>query len=182
MGNILAPVMPPYSPELTDVMQQYPQQDGYLLKLFRVFANSLRFAKKGVPNLLDKGSPLPLREREIVILRTTANNDCEYEWGVHVAIFAPAAGFSQVQIAATKNGKCDDPVWNDKEKSLLASIDDLCRSGTMAEENLTSFQRLWTKEEQMEIMALCGTYHTVSFVANGARIGLEDFAARFPAA
>ena len=182
MGNILAPVMPPYSSELTAVMQQYPQQDGYLLNLFRVFANSVRFAKKAVPNLLDKGSPLPIREREIVILRTTANNDCEYEWRVHVAIFASAAGFSEAQVVATKNGNCDDPVWNDQEKSLLASIDDLCRSGVMDEENLAAFRRLWSKEEQMEIMALCGTYHTVSFVANSATVGLEDFAARFPAA
>ncbi|ASK89975.1 carboxymuconolactone decarboxylase family protein [Sphingorhabdus sp. SMR4y] len=182
MGNILAPVMPPYSPELTAVMQQYPQQDDYLLTLFRVFANSMRFAKKAVPNLLDKGSPLVIREREIVVLRTTANAQCEYEWGVHVAIFASAAGFSEAQIIATKNGKYDDPVWNEKEKCLLASVDDLCRSGSMAEDNLASFQRFWSREEQMEILALCGTYHTVSFVANCSEIGLEDFAARFPAA
>lgn len=181
MGNILTPLMPPYSPELTAVMKQYPQKGGYLLKLFRVFANSVRFAKKGVPNLLDKDSPLSLREREIVILRTTAHNDCEYEWGVHVAIFAAAAGFSDDQIVATKNAKCDDPVWNDREKALLALIDDLCRSGTIEQETLETFQLLWSKEEQLEIMALCGTYHTVSFVANGARVGLEDFAARFPA-
>jgi alkylhydroperoxidase family enzyme len=182
MSNILTPLMPPYSPELTEVMKQYPQQDGYLLKLFRVFANSVRFAKKAVPNLLDRGSPLSLREREIIILRTTANNDCEYEWGVHVAIFAAAAGFSEDQIVATKNGKSDDQVWDDKEQALLASIDDLCRSGTISEENTGLFQRLWSKEEQMEIMALCGTYHTVSFVANCAKVELEDFAARFPAA
>ena len=75
MSNILTPLMPPYTPELAMVMERYPQQDGYLLKLFRVFANSARFAKKAVPNLLDKGSPLSLREREIIILRTTANND-----------------------------------------------------------------------------------------------------------
>ena len=180
MSNILTPLMPPYTPELAMVMERYPQQDGYLLKLFRVFANSARFAKKAVPNLLDKGSPLSLREREIIILRTTANNDCEYEWGVHVAIFASAAGFTEEQIVATKNAECDDSLWDGKEKALLASIDDLCRSGTMAQENLESFQRLWSREEQLEIMALCGTYHTISFVANGARIGLEGFAARFP--
>ncbi len=181
MGNILTPLMPPYSPELAEVMKQYPQQDGYLLKLFRVFANSVRFAKKAVPNLLDKDSPLSLREREIIILRTTANNECEYEWGVHVTIFAPAAGFSEDQIAATKNARCDDPVWDDKEKALLASVDDLCRSGAVLPDNLGLFRQLWSEEEQLEIIALCGTYHTVSFVANCASMGLEDFAARFPA-
>jgi alkylhydroperoxidase family enzyme len=180
MRNILEPLMPPYSPELSAVMNQYPTQDGYLLKLFRVFANSVRFAKKGVPNLLDKGSPLSLREREIVILRTTANNDCEYEWGVHVAVFASAARFTKEQIAATKNTNSDAPIWNEKEQLLLAVIDDLCQSGTIGQDRLAGFQQNWTKEEQLEIFALCGTYHTVSFVANGARVALEDFAVRFP--
>ncbi|GAB5486772.1 MAG: carboxymuconolactone decarboxylase family protein [Parasphingorhabdus sp.] len=180
MRNILEPHMPPYSPELSAVMNKYPKQDGYLLRLFRVFANSIRFAKKGVPNLLDNQSPLSLREREIVILRTTANNDCEYEWGVHVAVFAAAAGFSKEQIAATKNATSDAPIWNEKEQILLATIDDLSQSGTIDQDRLAGFQQHWTKEEQLEIFALCGTYHTVSFVANGARVALEDFAVRFP--
>ncbi|MEO9634097.1 MAG: carboxymuconolactone decarboxylase family protein [Parasphingorhabdus sp.] len=180
MSNILTPFMPPYSPALSEVMKQYPEQDGYLLRLFRVFANSVRFAKKGVPNLLDKDSPLSLREREIVILRTTANNECEYEWGVHVAVFASAAGFTKEQIAATKNSNSDTPVWNEKEQILLAVIDDLSHSGTIRDDNLAGFQQYWKKDEQLEIFALCGTYHTVSFVANGARVALEDFAVRFP--
>ena len=41
-------------------------------------------------SLLDRG-PLSLREREIVIDRTCALTGCEYEWGVHVALFAKAA-------------------------------------------------------------------------------------------
>ena len=180
MSNALEPLMPPYSSELTAVMDQYPKQDGYLLKLFRVFANSVRFAKKGVPNLLDKDSPLSLREREIVILRTTANNECEYEWGVHVTVFASVAGFSKEQIAATKTSGSDVQIWNEKEQILLAVIDDLSHSGTINSDNLADFQHHWTKEEQLEIFALCGTYHTVSFVANGARVPLEDFAVRFP--
>jgi hypothetical protein len=52
----------------------------------------------------------------------------------------------------------------------------------MLPENLELFQQLWSREEQLEIIALCGTYHTVSFVANCATMELEDFAARFPAA
>ncbi|MEP2988114.1 MAG: carboxymuconolactone decarboxylase family protein [Parasphingorhabdus sp.] len=182
MSNVLEPLMPPYSSELAAVMDQYPKQDGYLLKLFRVFANSTRFAKKGVPNLLDKESPLSLREREVIILRTTANNDCEYEWGVHVAVFASAAGFTQEQIMATKNSNSDASIWDEKEQVLLAVIDNLSHSGTICDNNLAGFQRHWTREEQLEIFALCGTYHTVSFVANGARVKLEDFAVRFPAA
>ncbi|MDF1722500.1 MAG: hypothetical protein P1U65_17645, partial [Minwuia sp.] len=33
---------------------------------------------------------------------------------------------------------------------------------------------------QLEVMALCGTYHTISQVANVAQLPPEAFAARFP--
>ena len=63
------------------------------LVLFRTMARSPRvFAKMFAGGLLDKG-PLSLRQREIVIDRTTARLGCEYEWGVHIAFFAERVGF-----------------------------------------------------------------------------------------
>jgi hypothetical protein len=41
--------------------------------------------------LLDRGH-LTLRQREIVIDRVTINCGSEYEWGVHVAMFAEMVG------------------------------------------------------------------------------------------
>jgi hypothetical protein len=45
---------------------------------------------------------------------------------------------------------------------------------------LVQFETDWTAEQQLEILALCGTYNTVSFVANVARLENEPFAAKFP--
>jgi len=42
------------------------------------------------------------------------------------------------------------------------------------------FQEMWTLEEQLEILALCGNYHLISFVANTARVENEVTGARFP--
>ena len=180
MSNILEPVEPPFASDVEAILTNYPQQEGYILSLFRTFANSVRFLSKAVPNLLDKASPLSLREREIVILRTTANNDCEYEWGVHVSIFARSAKLSLSQIASTKTGTLDEIGWNEAEKLLIGCIDDLCNEGIVTEENLPHWQKFWTKEQQLEIFALCGTYHTISFVANSARLANEEFGATFP--
>jgi alkylhydroperoxidase family enzyme len=94
MKQTLTPIEPPYASNIEAILKNYPKQQGYLLKLFRVFANSERFLLKGVPNLLDKDSPISLREREIVILRVCANNACEYEWGVHVTIFSQHANLT----------------------------------------------------------------------------------------
>ncbi len=182
MTNRLAPIEPPFEPEIDALLARYPRQDGYLLSLFRTFANSKRFLSRGVPNLLDKDSPLALRDREIVILRVTAHYDCEYEWGVHAAIFARAAKLSPEQVAATRRLAAPAPVWSEREARLISAVDGFCHRGVLSDDELDAFTEDWSKSQQLEILALCGTYHTISLVANAARLAPEPFAARFPPA
>lgn len=178
MSNALAPLQPPFPPDVDTILAQYPQQDGYILSLFRTFANSVRFLKKGVPNLLDKESPLDLRTREITILRVTANRNCEYEWGVHVAIFSRAAKLSSEQVAATRT-KSED-CWSEDEHELIKAVDELCENAALSETTKDWFQSTWSSEEQLEIIALVGAYSTISYVANLADLPLEPFSASFP--
>ena len=119
-----------------------------------------------------------MRAREITILRTTANRNCEYEWGVHVAIFAKAAKLDETEVQATMQnpGHC----WSDKEANLIRTVDQLCKTGTLEEDTRKTFQENWNVEEQLEILALVGTYNTISFVANVAQLSTEPFAARMP--
>jgi alkylhydroperoxidase family enzyme len=180
MAQVLGPIAEPYPPEVAEVLARYPQQGGYLLTLFRTFAASPRFLRKGVANLLDKESPLPLRLREIVILRVTANTDCEYEWGVHVAAFAGAAKLTPEQVAATRLGDDAAPCWAPQEALLIRAVDELCRKGGIQPNTYAQFAESWTVAEQLEIIALAGNYHTISFVANTAALPPELFAARFP--
>lgn len=180
MRNLLQPVQDPLSAEVETALAHYPRRDGYLLQLFRVFANSLRFLRKGTVNLLDRDSPLPMRLREIVILRVCANNDCEYEWGVHVAAFAAHVGLTGKQIDATRLGDHRAGCWSGEEALLLEVVDQLCARGHLSEDVKAAFQERWRVEEQLEILALCGNYHTICFVANTAELDPEPFAAKFP--
>ena len=180
MENVLKPLEPPFAPEIEATLANYPRQDGYLLKLFRVFANGQRFLNKGVPNLLDKQSPLSLRERELVILRVCANNQCEYEWGVHVSVFASFAGLSDKQAMLTTNPELDPDSWSGDDMLLLKVVDELTGHGMLEAETLAAFRSRWSLEEQLEIFALVGTYQTISYVANHSALGVEPFAAKFP--
>ena len=38
----------------------------------------------------------------------------------------------------------------------------------------------FSDEQIIELIVLCGFYHTISFVARGLELPLEDYAARFP--
>jgi alkylhydroperoxidase family enzyme len=180
MTRALAPIEEPFPPEVTALLAHYPKRDGYVLQLFRVFANSLRFLKKGTVNLLDQDSPLPRRQREIVILRVCANNDCEYEWGVHVTAFAAHVGLTDRQVAATRIGDHRDDCWSGDESVLIRAVDELCGSGRIRPVTYADVQALFSVEQQLELLALCGNYHTVCFVANTAGLEGEPFGARFP--
>ena len=179
-STLLKPIESPYSSDVQRILDAYPKRDGYVLKLFRVFANSTRFLVKGVANLLDAGSPLSLRVREIIILRVTANLDCEYEWGVHVAAFADAAKLSEEQVRETRLGDQESRCWTAEEGLLIQVVDQLCSVGRMKGQTLRQFAETWSAEEQLEILALCGNYHTVCFVANSANLEREDFGVEFP--
>jgi alkylhydroperoxidase family enzyme len=181
MANRLSPLEAPFPPETEALLARYPRQNGYLLSLFRTFANSPRFLNRGVPNLLDKESPLALRDREIVILRVTAHYDCEYEWGVHVAIFARAAKLTEAQISATRLSVATALVWGERDRRLITAVDAFCHRGVLSDDEFDAFTEDWSKVQQLEIIALCGAYHTVSLVANAARLPPEPFAVRFPA-
>lgn len=182
MKHILKPIDQPYTQEIAEILSRYPQgEDGYILKLFRVFANSKRFlTTKGAINLLDDKSPLSIRQREIVILRVTANCNCEYEWGVHVTTFARAAKLTTEQIRATRLTVETADCWTKDEQLLIECVDQLCSVAKIEDDTYERFQEQWNLEQQLEILALCGNYHLISFVANSAKIKPEPGVAKFP--
>src|SRR3546814_18743189 len=86
----LEPLSPPFDPAAAEVLAQMPAD----LALFRTVAHNPRVLSRWRGGgLLDKCS-VSLRQREIVILRTTARLGAEYEWGGPVAPFAGQACFT----------------------------------------------------------------------------------------
>ena len=121
----IAPAEPPYEPQVAAALERIMPPGVPPLLLFRTMARSPRvFARMFAGGLLDKG-PLSLRQREIVIDRTTARLGCEYEWGVHIAFFAERAGFTAEQVAATVADAGDATCWTPEEQCLIALVDDL---------------------------------------------------------
>ena len=148
--------------------------------LFRAIAKSGRaWTKFRAASLLDRG-PLSLREREIVINRTCALAGCEYEWGVHVAVFAAPARLTEEQVKATVLGPCDAPCWLESEQALIAAVDALHYRATLSDQEFAELAAHFDGERILEIMQLCGFYRTVAYIANGLDLPREPTAARFP--
>jgi alkylhydroperoxidase family enzyme len=175
----IAPLEPPYAPEIQEQFDRIMRGAPPLL-LFRTIAASARaWEKFRAGSLLDRG-PLSLREREIVIDRTCALAKCEYEWGVHVATFAGPAHLTEEQVRATVLGGPDASCWSPAEQAMIAAVDALHHRATLSETEFAALRAHYDDAKILEIMLLCGFYRTVSYIANGLALPLEEKAARFP--
>jgi alkylhydroperoxidase family enzyme len=177
----IRPLEPPYAEEIQRSFDRIMKGKEPLL-LFRTLATSERaWAKFRNGSLLDRG-PLGLRDREIVINRTTALAHCEYEWGVHVAVYAKHAELTDEQIDATRNGGLSAPCWSGAEQALIAAVDALHARATLDRIEFDRLREHYDDDQVLEILMLCGLYRTVSYVANALDLPLEPTARRFPAA
>lgn len=176
----IAPAVPPFAPAIAEALDQV-MKGRRPLRLFTTLARDQRlFQRFFGGGLLDRGH-LSLRQREIVIDRTTALCGSEYEWGVHVAAFARHVGLSAEQIRSTARGSAADACWSDEERTLLRLCDALHHTSDVDDELWSDLRRHFSEPAIVELLMLAGFYHTVSFLTNGLRIEHEDGAPRFPA-
>jgi alkylhydroperoxidase family enzyme len=155
------------------------------LKLFRVLVRHppLAAAMTALGRfVLGRGLALDLRDRELIIHRVCARCGCEYEWGVHAASFAAAAGLSPEQLAATVAGAPKSPLWSARDALLLRIVDELHDTGTISASTWESGDGLWNEAQRLELLLIAGWYHAIAFIANGAGVEREEWAARFPSA
>ena len=175
----IAPLEPPYDAKLQAwfdaVMQGRPP-----LRLFTTLGRDSRlFEKFSSASLLDRGH-LTLRQRELVIDRTTALCGSEYEWGVHVASFGAKVALDEAQILSLVHGGPDDACWPDEERDLLRLCDALHRDCDLDDTLWNALRSRFSEEAMLELLMLAGFYQTVSCLTNALRLPLEDGAARFP--
>ena len=176
------PVRPPFPPELQAIFDKIMPRGVPPLSLFTTLARVPRIYERfRAGALLDRG-PVSLRHREIVIDRTCARCGCAYEWGVHVAFFAERVGFTPEQVRATVQGGSDDRAWIDEERLLVRLVDELHDSAAISDPLWESLTDAFSLEQILELIALVGFYHTVSFLANGLRLAPEPYAASPPPA
>jgi alkylhydroperoxidase family enzyme len=151
------------------------------LLLFTTLARDRRlFFKFFNSGLLDRGQ-LSIRQREIVIDRVTASCGAEYEWGVHVSVFAAKAGLTQAQITSLTVGGPDDSCWTDADRLLIRLCDSLHDDCTVDDALWAELSGEFSDEALLELLMLAGSYRTVSYLVNALRLPPEPGAGRFPA-
>jgi alkylhydroperoxidase family enzyme len=177
----IAPVDPPYTAAIEEWLGRIMPAGVDPLVLFRTLAvNERVFSRVMAGGLLDRGT-ITMREREIVIDRTTWLCGSEYEWGVHVAFFGGRVGFGEEEVAALCARDPEATPFSVREKLLLRLCDELHATARVSDALWDDLSKEYRADQLVELVVLAGLYHVISFATNAFRLEPEPFAARFPA-
>jgi alkylhydroperoxidase family enzyme len=174
----VAPVQPPYDAETAAALEPL----GPPLALFRVFARRPERARAihaWGRYYLSRQLALSLRQRELVIDRVTALCGAEYEWGIHIDVFAAKAGLTAEQVRSLTVGSPDDPAWDAADRAVLRAVDALHHHQDLSDEDWTDLVAAVGEDGAVDLLLLAGWYHAISYVARATRLPLEDGAATF---
>lgn len=177
------PLEPPYTTEVGEQLTRMMPAGAPPIGLFRTFAHNLPMtrAMHGWGSYeLSRSLSLSMREREIVIDRTCARCDAEYEWGVHVTFFADRVGFDEEHLRSLTYGTPEDPCWTaEREQLLLRVVDALHITADIPDALWPTVESTFSIQQILDIVLLCGWYHAISFAARALRVPLEQDAPRF---
>ena len=180
MSARILPALPPFSTAIQTRLDAIMPPGASPLVLFTTLARDQRLFERFMGgSLLDRGH-LTLRQREVVIDRVTAQCGSEYEWGVHVAYFGGAAGFTQEQLKAFRHGGASDPCWSSEDRLLILLCDSLAETCDIDDGLWAELEAAYPAEAIIELILLAGLYRTVSCLANSLRLPPEEGSARFP--
>jgi alkylhydroperoxidase family enzyme len=110
----------------------------------------------------------------------TARSGSEYEWGVHVALFAARVGFGEAELRSLVHGGPDDACWTEEDRALLRVVDALLVACELDDARWDDARKHLAEEAMLELVMLVGFYRTVSCLTGVLRLPLEPYAARFP--
>ncbi len=125
-----------------------------------------------------RGSTLPDRDREMVILRTAWLNEAEYEWGYH-ARAAKAAGMTDEEIRNIAVGVNAGP-WSSFERYLLSAANELHSRSAISDRTWAFLKARYSDQQMIDLIFTVGQYRMVSMALRSIQVELDEGLEPFP--
>ena len=138
-----------------------------LYNRWRVFGNHVLFK-----------SSLPIREKEILILRIGWLCGSEYEWGQHVLI-GKRAGLKDEEIKRITQG-ADAPGWDPFDATLIRAVDELYSDAFISDATWNALSEQYNTKQLMDVIFTIGQYNLVSWALNTLGVQREKGLPSFP--
>ncbi|MFF3641082.1 carboxymuconolactone decarboxylase family protein [Streptomyces sp. NPDC002564] len=125
----------------------------------------------GLATFLLAGGEIPLRVRELAILRTAHHNQCSYEWAQH-ACLARELGLTDDEIAALREPLTHHD-WQEDDRIVLNAVDEILNTGEVTDPTWKNLTGRYDDKQLMELVILVGHYTMLAFVVRTLRTPVE---------
>ena len=116
---------------------------------------------------------LPLRTRELLILRTGWLCGAPYQFGEHV-VTGKKAGLTEADIERIKQGSSAEG-WDEADRMIVRAAEELHHDAMIAEDTWTALAERLSPRELIELTMIAGHYHLTAFIQNTLRFRLNDY-------
>jgi uncharacterized peroxidase-related enzyme len=142
------------------IYDRYVRQRGNVPNMFRTVAHRPEILQTMIAHMeavLNTGT-LPTSLKELVIVRTSQMNNCEYCLASH-SLLAKKLGYSDAQIAVLPRFESSD-AFSPREKAALRLAERLTRNERPLDDaELTNLKAHFTEGEIIELMAASGLFN-----------------------
>lgn len=147
--------------------------DGLPLNIFRTLAHRPKLLRRlnSLAGYFVVHGSIPVREREIVILRTAARSHSAYELAHHRRLAAEAGLLAEEIDAATD--PCSAYEWAPGDRALLRLTDELMAGDTVSDETWDALAVPWGDVGRLELLVLAGHYRLLAGVLNAVRVEVD---------
>lgn len=113
---------------------------------------------------------IPVRDRELVILRTGWLCRAPFEWGEHVRI-GRELGLTAEEIQRVTEGSTAQG-WSEHERALLGAVEELHDGAMICDDTWSVLSRSMNEIQLFELTVLVGQFTTVAYWQNALRLPL----------
>ncbi len=145
-----------YMPEFFAIMLRHP-------KLFRAHSD-LAMVLMGAPLL-------PVRDRELAVLRIGWLAQAPYEWNAHVDMARRMTNITTEEIERTIIGS-SAPGWSEHDAAILRAVEEMIADAMITDATWAILTKTFDDAQMLEFPILVGQYLGVAFLQNSIRARL----------
>ena len=150
------------------------EREGSVLGVWSTCANAPALCKAWLEftDYLLRESTLPIRDRELLILRIGYLNQGAYEWAAHRGL-ALSVGVSEQELKDITIGS-SAAGWSEWDSALLKTAEELHETALVSDETWAQLQERYDKRQIMEVVFTVGQYNMVAMYLNSLGVQFEE--------
>lgn len=123
-------------------------------------------------------STLPVRLRELLIMRIGWATSAEFEWAQHWQV-ATRAGVDPADLLAVRDWRNHDR-FDEPDRAALAAADEVVAEGEIGDDTWATLRTHYSESELLELVAVIATWHYVSVLVRNLRVPLDEGMSAWP--